>query len=338
MKQRNHAFDLLCGLCIVRMIMLHTISVCGYRGEYWFGKVMVWSFFFMSFFFFKAGYFNKGVRLPFVQYLKDRTRRLLVPYTVWGAIGSLVFFAFIWIFPEHTKAIARQVRWNHVWSMSHFYGNPPCWFLFSFFSAYIGVFAIERLDRYIPRWKYLKPVLILTFPFVSYALFIQHNPIWMSLNNLFMGIYFFYLGNWWNKVQKSLPRRQFILLSLLLAAGFILSNKFMHGEYDMSLNKFDHSPWGAVVSTTLALLGISGILLSAKVKRTPLLGFIGEHSMVFFVMHYPIIHIYRFLHSVFHHSMSHHWEDFIILTVLITVTCSLSVPYFEKNKWLSGRC
>ena len=34
MKTRNHAFDLLCGLCILRMILLHVMGMCGYRGEF----------------------------------------------------------------------------------------------------------------------------------------------------------------------------------------------------------------------------------------------------------------------------------------------------------------
>ena len=31
MKQRSHAFDLLCGICIVRMITQHVVSACGYE-------------------------------------------------------------------------------------------------------------------------------------------------------------------------------------------------------------------------------------------------------------------------------------------------------------------
>ena len=60
-KQRNHAFDLLCGICILRMIVLHVAGFCGMRGFLWCEKMMAWTFFFMSFFFFKAGYFNKTV-------------------------------------------------------------------------------------------------------------------------------------------------------------------------------------------------------------------------------------------------------------------------------------
>ena len=61
MKQRNHAFDILCGICIIRMVTLHIMAFCGEDKQDWWLEVMRWSFFFMSFFFFKAGYFNKVV-------------------------------------------------------------------------------------------------------------------------------------------------------------------------------------------------------------------------------------------------------------------------------------
>ena len=61
MKERNHTFDFLCGICIIRMICLHTITFCGHKDDAWWLEVMGWSFFFMCFFFFKAGYFNKTV-------------------------------------------------------------------------------------------------------------------------------------------------------------------------------------------------------------------------------------------------------------------------------------
>ena len=91
-KQRNHAFDLLCGICILRMIVLHVAGFCGMRGFLWCEKMMAWTFFFMSFFFFKAGYFNKTVSGNSKEYCIDRTKRLLVPYISWTLIGDAIFF------------------------------------------------------------------------------------------------------------------------------------------------------------------------------------------------------------------------------------------------------
>ena len=92
MKNRNHAFDLLCGICIIRMITLHVTNACGFGTADWWTPVMQWTYFFMSFFFFKAGYFNKTVSGNTKAYLADKAKRLLIPYLTWGIIGNCIYF------------------------------------------------------------------------------------------------------------------------------------------------------------------------------------------------------------------------------------------------------
>lgn len=329
MKQRNHAFDFLCGLCILRMLLLHTISMCGFRGEYWFGKLMAWTFFFMSFFFFKAGYFNKTVSGNSWEYIKDKAKRLLTPYFAWGAIGSVVYFGLMFIFKDQFARDMSKLTWSHIYSVSHFYGDPPCWFLMSFFLAYVAIHFIYKV-------KYLHPIII-AFPFISYFLWKNHNPLWLSMNNVFMGVFYFYLGHLWKLLQHNVSRTQIIGISVMLILIFIVGNKMKHGEYDMSLNKFVQNPWGAGINTTCALCGISGLLLALPMKRVPVINYIGEHSMVFFVAHYPLIFFYKFIHFGFGRSITKRWDEFIILAVFVMVICFWLVPIVEKVPVLSGR-
>lgn len=325
MKERNHTFDLLCGLCILRMILLHTVGICGLRHEFWFGKLMAWTFFFMSFFFFKAGYFNKGVVGDFKAYFQDRVKRLLVPYLVWGLIGSLVFFGFIYGVPR-LNPMAERLHWDHVYTVSHFWGNPPVWFLFSFFTTYVIIGAVHAL-----RWHKGFSLLVPVLPFVSYWLFKAGNPLWLSLSNVPMGLFFFCLGRWYRR--HPFP----IVVPLLLILLFIVCNRYYHGEYDMSLNKWVQRPWGAGLGTQCALVGISGFLLRLPQKRVPVVNYIGEHSMVYFVLHYPLIHLYRFVRMSFGHTIRGHWDDCILLTLLVLCLCTWLVPYIERVPWLSGR-
>ena len=333
MKQRNHAFDFLCGLCILRMILLHIISMCGYRDIFWFQKLMAWSFFFMSFFFFKAGYFNKTVSGNSKEYIKDKSKRLLLPYFVWGAIGSVIYFGFLLLFPDHFSPQINRLSWTHVYRVSHFYGNPPCWFLLSFYMAYIAVHFIEKVSRSAKG----KASLILILPFISYFLWKEKNPLWFSLNNVFMGIFYFYLGHIWRKLQSLVSNSQIIGISIILIVIFCVGNKMLHGEYDMSLNAFVQNPWGAGINTTCALCGISGLLLALPMKRVPFVNYIGEHSMVFFVAHYPLIYFYKFTHQAFDRAVWKHWDEFITMSVFVMVICFLLVPYVEKVPWMSGR-
>ena len=97
MTKRNHTFDFLCGLCIVRMVMLHTFQYTGFTVQPWWKELMDWSFYLMCFFFFKAGYFNRTTSGPTLPYLWDRTKRLLVPYITCGLIGNVLFWLFMWL-------------------------------------------------------------------------------------------------------------------------------------------------------------------------------------------------------------------------------------------------
>ena len=94
MKERNHAFDFLCGICIIRMILYHITGFCNMSEDEGWTVVMHWTFFFMSFFFFKAGYFNKTVDGNSWEFTKKKFKQLMIPYFVWGFIGCIIYFTF----------------------------------------------------------------------------------------------------------------------------------------------------------------------------------------------------------------------------------------------------
>ncbi|MBO5026389.1 MAG: acyltransferase [Bacteroidaceae bacterium] len=328
-KERNHAFDLLCGICIIRMITLHVTGMCGHGGDDWWKDIMYWTFYFMSFFFFKAGYFNKTVSGNSKQYCIDKFKRLMIPYFVWGIIGCVVYFSFMPFLIHRYHHPVEPITWNHIWTTSYFWGNSPCWFLFSFFTAYIAMHFIEKVRGL--HW------LVLLFPFISYWMYTLGNPIWMSLNNVFMGIFFFFLGRIWHWALARLRRRNTFAISCALVAIFMVLNVLFHGEYTMSTNTWSGNPFMLVVNTAIALCGLSGMLLSLHIQRVPVINYIGQHSMVYFVLHYPLLIFYRFVHLSFGRSIFGRWDDLILLLVFIFAVCTWLVPYIEAVPWLSGR-
>ena len=336
MKQRNHAFDFLCGICIIRMITLHTITFCGHKDDDWWGIVMAWSFFFMCFFFFKAGYFNKTVSGNSREYVKDKAKRLLIPYVAWGTIGFLVYAFYLPFEIKRYHHPIEPMKWEHLWKTSSFWGNEPVWFLLSFFSAYILVHYMKKIHIVKPI-SVFQTVILCTFPFLSYWLWKWGNPLILSLNNVFMGAFFFYIGRGWRWILEHVSRQQALIISTLLIIAFVISNVVWHGEYIMSTNRFEGDPWAAFFNTMAILLGLSGFLIALPLPRIPFINYIGEHSMVYFVAHYPILQFYRFTHISFGRSIYGRWDDFIILMVFVLCFCTLLVPYIEKVPWLSGR-
>ncbi len=330
MRQRNHAFDILCGICIIRMVSLHIMAFCGQEDQEWWGEVMRWSFFFMSFFFFKAGFFNKGTSSGTdMDYLKDRSKRLLVPYVTSGVIGLVVYFSFYFPLVDRYKKFVEPLEWSHIWMKSGFYGNSPIWFLFSFFVVYIMV-------RYIDKVKHLCWLTVF-FPAISYWAYRTGNNVPMSLGNVFIACYFFYLGRLWQWAMCRFEIRRLMAASWLMVLLFVVLGFVAPGTYNMSQNIFTGNALMAVVRATLVLCGLSGVLLTARVPRIPWLCFIGEHSMVFFISHYPMLYFYKFTHLSFGRSIYGRVDDALILLPVVFCICSWLVPYVERVPWLSGR-
>ncbi len=329
MKQRNHTFDFLCGLCIIRMVTLHVFQFTGFNHEPWWKTVMDWSFFLMCFFFFKAGYFNRSVGGATLPYLKDRTKRLFVPYVTCGFIGVALFWSFTLLLKGEYSSAVLYFQWSHIWRTSDFYGNSPMWFLFSFYAMYVVVHFIDK--------NRLFRLAVIVFPLIAYMLYTWGNPLWLNLNNVFMGVFFFYLGHYWHLLIARLRRRRAFVLSAVLVGLFVAGNIYWHGVYTMHSNLFSGNHWGAVCNTVLIVCGLSGLFISVNMPRIPLVNFIGEHSMVYFVLHFPILFFVKYLHLCSHHSMIGHGSDAILTILLIFVMCSWLVRYFEKVPWLSGR-
>ena len=330
MRERNHAFDILCGICIIRMVSLHIMAFCGQEEQEWWGEVMRWSFFFMSFFFFKAGFFNKGTSSGTdMDYLKNRSKRLLVPYVTSGVIGLVVYFSFYFPLVDRYKKFVEPLEWSHIWMKSGFYGNSPIWFLFSFFVVYMMV-------RYIDKVKHLCWLTVF-FPAISYWAYRTGNNVPMSLGNVFIACYFFYLGRLWQWAMCRFEIRRLMAASWLMVLLFVVLGFVAPGTYNMSQNIFTGNALMAVVRATLVLCGLSGVLLTARVPRIPWLCFIGEHSMVFFISHYPMLYFYKFTHLSFGRSIYGRVDDALILLPVVFCICSWLVPYVERVPWLSGR-
>lgn len=328
MKQRNHAFDFLCGICIIRMVTLHITNACSLNESEWWQAVMHWTYFFMSFFFFKAGYFNKTTSGNSREFCIKKTRQLIIPYLTWGLIGNAIYFTFAAFFLSPDNAMVQLLNVKHLWMSGQFYGNVPCWFLLSFYVSYLVVHFMSKAKI---------SFIIIIFPVISYWLFKHGNPLWFGLDNVFVGIFLFYLGRLWHKAMDLMNRNTTIILSTLMVAGFVALNYLFDGKYTMSANHWRGDFPIILAVLILGLCGISGLLITLRLPRIPVVNYIGEHSMVFFVAHYPILLLYKLIRTANGHTLRHHWDDYYILMLTVFAICFFLVPYVEKVPLLSGR-
>ncbi len=331
MTERNHTFDFLCGLCILRVVTLHTLNFCGHASDAWWEVVMRWSWFLMSFFFFKAGFFNKGLSGPTGPYLADRAKRLMVPYLSFALIGNLVYFAFVPRQLELYHKTIEPLEWSYVWEHAGAVGNPPEWFLVSFFMAYV-------VAHFIDRWRWAR-WLVVGFPLLSYWGYASGHNLWMNLANVPMGVAFFYLGRMWRWTISILSPKLILIMSLGLVSLYVGISISSEVHYSMSSNTFTGNPLLVVVASAAVVCGLSGVCQAVRLPRVPVVAFIGEHSMVYFLLHYPILYYYKFMHLAWKRSIynASRWDDFLILLPLIFAVCTWLVPYVERCSWLSGR-
>ena len=329
MTERNHAFDLLCGLCMLYFIVSYVTDMCGMHDAAWAVELRRWTYFAVGIFFFKAGYLAHHAEAPLGPFLRERARRMLVPYIVWGVVGSVIYFGFLQFFPEVTHVQRDALRTEHVWTTSRWYGNPPLWFLTSLFVTLALAHPMRRLRR-------LSAVAAL-LPLVSWWLAEEKNPLWMSLNNVFVGIYLYFLGRWWKSLELRLKPRTFTALSAVLLATALLSITFWHGEYAMGDNLWIGNPLAAMLNESLAICGIVGLLSQIVTRPVPALGYVGRHSLTFLVLPYPMIHYYNFVHMTGKRTMINHWNDFIVVTVVVVCLCAwLSRISSPKRKMING--
>lgn len=326
---RNHAFDILCGLCILRMVTLHVVCQTALRQTDWWKAIMEWSFYLMSFFFFKAGYFNKGVQGDTRTYCRDKFRRLMIPYFSWAAISACVCLSFMLLFPGKFPGTEQSFQNYNFLAGGFTWGNSPLWFLPCFFVSYIIAHFIEKV-------RHLH-FIILFFPLLSYWLYKQGNPLYFMMDNVFCGTFFFFLGKVWHIVLDKMGDRKGLAVSIVLAAAFVGVNIYLHGEYEMKTNTFIGPFWRVMINTMLALTGLSGVLLTTHVRRIPGICYIGEHSMVYYIGHYPLIMCYVYLSILLSHNIKKSVPDMIVMTVLVFAICTLLVPFIERVFWLSGK-
>ena len=160
----------------------------------------------------------------------------------------------------------------------------------------------------------------------------------MSLSNVPMGLFFFELGRAWSRLLARWKSEQTIYISLALILFFIVSNIVFHdAAYVMSTNKFTGNPIVTVINITAILCGLSGLLIAAQLPRVPVVNFIGQHSMVFFVSHYPMLYYYKYMHLCFGRSIFGRYDEVLVLIPIIFCICAWLVPYIERVPWLSGR-
>lgn len=137
---RDLFLDSVAGLLIIHMIAGHCCQWAHMNDLY--DKYTSWLFFFMPWFFYKAGMFHRP--RPFQEELRKSFRRLIIPYIVFTIVGQLVLWLNLIIHQSFTiRTVLGPIKGIIIEGSAS--GNLALWFLLSLFCVKLMFNYIESL-------------------------------------------------------------------------------------------------------------------------------------------------------------------------------------------------
>ena len=282
MDRRISYLDLISGLFILQIVVMHILQWSGLWGtgtffDYW-DKAF---FFFMPWFYFKAGLFLNRKR-ALRDWIRKDAYRLLLPYLVFSVIGSVIRMGFdlwegekpLWKIPlSPLGGVAVDGAPG---------GNMPLWFLLSLFWS-------RLFFRLLPERR---EVCAFVVAIVIGAVLSEYGvKLPLSLSTAFPGLVFLLLGRWSRNYvagdKKISGGGDFLLLVV-----YTISVCVFLPSAGMRLNQFVIEDLSGVVSYPMVVLlsWIGCLSISFVIRllffRISFLEYLGKDSMLFYVMHW----------------------------------------------------
>ena len=271
-RTRIPHYDALCGVMLLFMMHHHLCGMCGIEESAIHMLPYKFLYFYIAYFFFKAGVFfqpKKTIKEVCIQSFK----RLLIPYIVFGIIG------YIWFGANSLGLSAHE--WKYWWwpihqilAIGRVEGNGPLWFLLSLFFVRV-IFQMTQNKR----WAQI--VLIVCCVVVSFlGNYFSIRP--RTISNVAMGTVFYGLGAMLHDVQYI----KWVGISSVCVwiLSYILMGLGGWQLIDFSFNTTVlgyHPIW--LFNCILACVSVDYIFRNMPIAR--IFSWLGKNSMTFLCVH-----------------------------------------------------
>ncbi len=271
---RDEGLDLICGLLIVHMIIGHISLMAGVNYALW--KVL---FFFMPWFFFRAGMHHRAV--PLKQCLISSAKRLLVPFAVFSLLGEAVRLIGVWKSGgslDISQLVIIPVA--GILKNGSVAGNLPLWFL-------LTLFLVKAVFNILVNKK--GPVVgVMTMAFIAATIAnFANGELPLYCENFLSGMGFYSAGYLLKQRQYS---KLWFGLSVAVVGAIAL---FCPASVDMRTN---NTATGIYWVWIIYCLG--GIVMIDNLARlypphksliTSILQHVGRYSMSYYVLHWVVM-------------------------------------------------
>ncbi len=318
-KERFNHFDIISGVFIIQIIVMHILQFAGKYHNTIFSWVMHISFFFMPWFYFKSGYFHDDKVKLNIATLKKKSTKLLIPFAVCLFLGFLASFPFEYFI---SKRPLWRVLLSPLYSVLRFgsggIGNSPLWFLLSLYFTYF-IFSL------ITQFK-IKHISIL-LPIVGFIMYVNKITLPLGLSNVFLSIFFYYSGNMY---KIHIANNRYLTFIITFAAVFFLTSQILFfSNIDFRTNSLLCGYYYIYIIS--AFSGILIIITIAKrFQYNKVINHIGKNSLVYFTLHWPILYLVNTLYNIFDLEKS---NNILIAATIICIFTSTTLA----NKLITNR-
>lgn len=337
-KQRDIHMDVVTGIMLIYMVFLHLHNSIGIAS---FTYYIYAFFFFMPWFFYKAGVFYKQKDISIE--LNSSIRRLILPFT---------YFTFYGVICQSIIMLHKgDNNWQHytltpikeVLFAGCTTANQPLWFLFDLFiiKCIYNCIMVKTIKFNIKKFSFIAFIVScsLLFAFEYLKLYneftspIIYQYVWKPVNRLIPGLVFFSLGVC---LQNKLHRNwittivciAIYLLIVMLKPSFVgcISDELNEGGSYLLY----------VISAFAGLIIFDNVFSTlSRYYKFPILSKIGLYSMSLYVIHMPVLNLLHEFLTVDNYPLCltiNLLAMFVLLPIIIMCIYHLNQQYLFGEK------
>jgi fucose 4-O-acetylase-like acetyltransferase len=323
--ERQKNLDLISGLFMIQIITMHIFQFAGKYQNDIFTIIMHISFFFMPWFYFKSGFFLKSVKRIDRNYILDKSKKILIPFISFTIIGFIIALPFeIYEAKRPIWKIFLSLPYSILWLGNGGAGNLPIWFLLSLFFAFFTYILLDKL-----KFKWL----IVLFPIFGYLILFYQIKLPLGLNNLFLAVFFIYIGNIFIKIEHAKYNKYTLPIAIIV---YFVTQYYCFSSLDFRTHEMITGNYFVYVISSIS--GLVLIYYLAKlVNSIPPINYIGKNSLIYFIAHWPIIILANNLLK-FSSIYITGYVYAIFMSIIIFVAMPFGVKLFNnKYKTLIGK-
>ena len=319
--KRLDEIDILKSIGIILMIMGHT----------GFGKIFDYYIhsFHMPMFYIISGFLYKNSQLPFKDFLKKKSKSLLIPYIIFAFFHLISWYILCFI-------VGRDLSIVNLISIFTFNtDNMPIsgalWFLTSLFFVDIIYYFINRIND--KKFKLLTVVIISMIG----CIIPRYFRLPWALDTSLMGIGLYYIGHLYRKNNKKGDNWPISIICLVLGSILTFLNGYINVRQGLYSNIFLYYIVAALM--TLGFYGFSRIICHFNSLIINELKFIGKNSLVYVCLNQLFLLVLNKLGTLFLNNL---------LLLLVYKMCSLIIVLgilhiatimlnMNQTKWIVGK-